>query len=97
MPNVFLSKIPLVRTIFKAEMPDQRARRKERSKLLWRRCETSEGLRIVAHARTLSRMPELAHFSNTELIRLAYWGHPGETDTYGREMLKAPENRTYPD
>lgn len=93
MTNAVLAKIPFLRSIFKAETPDQRARRKERSRLFWHPYESLEGRRIIMNAHALSRNSELAHLSNAELLRLSYWGDPGPTDTYGREMLKAPENR----
>lgn len=46
---------------------------------LWtRNAETREGQRILADARILSQNPQYADLSDTELIRLAYWGVSGE-------------------
>ena len=54
---------------------------------LYRRTETDEGARILAEARKLKRLPEYAHLSDGELIRLAYWGATGVDDK--AEYLKS--------
>jgi len=94
--NVTLAKIPIIRDIFRAESPDERATRKEFSRLASHPVESAEDVRTVRHACKLARDPRFRHLSNAELLRLAYWGDPRTEDIYGREMLKAPENRTEP-
>lgn len=50
-----------------------------RQRHLWsRRADTIEGNRILEEVRRLSCLKQNEHLTDGQLIRLAYWGVPGD-------------------
>lgn len=53
--------------------------RHARQRPLWhRQADTREGNQILEEARRLSCLKQNEHLTDAQLIRLAYWGTPGD-------------------